>query len=288
MKTRLLALLLCLGFTSMFTLAQEAGPPEEKPKPWKDTLDLSVVLSGGNTEAETWSLKNLYTYQWPRTQFKASAFAVRKELTEDNFTGLLQDDGSVIVEENSDTETLEEKYDVELTLEQQITGSWFWDVHAGWERDRFSGIDNRVDIHLGLGRYFVKTENRVFKATLAAGYTDEDPVVEDPAHDDGFSGFRAAYDWLIKFKPRGQFTQNFQASTNNDESDDLRMQLDTSVVNQFTRHIGLKAGLLMKYDNNPSLIPVSVFDGAGTQVDTIEVESDELDTVLTMSLSIAF
>ena len=52
--------------------------------------------------------------------------------------------------------------------------------------------------------------------------------------------------------------------------------------------LALKVGASLRYENEPALETVELFDPAGTLLGETDIELDELDTTLTASLVINF
>ncbi|CAM2010263.1 DUF481 domain-containing protein [Acanthopleuribacter pedis] len=284
MKQQVLLLLLLSCSAGLFAQEKEA---EKKEKYWKDNLDLSLVFSEGNTISNTFSLKNKLSYEKDKHKFVFGVLTIHKDITSETETAVQQDDGSIDFTKVSDTVTIEEKYGARVGYERLLKKHWFFQANADWYRDRFSGVNSRVSAHAGIGRYLVKTDKRVFKIGVAAGYTMEDLTVEGNEKDDFFSPV-VNYEWTIKINPKAAFEQKLEMIGNGSDSNDLRGLLDTNLANKFNDHIALKAGLFLLWDNEPALVDVALTNTAGETLDPISVESDKLDSVFTMSLSIFF
>ncbi len=285
MKQQLLLLLLLSCSTALF--AQDKTEAE-KEKFWKDTLDVAAVFSEGNTISNTFSLKNNLIYEKAKNKFTFGALTIHKDITSETQTAIRQEDGSIELIKESDSETIEEKYGLKAAYERKLVKKWYFESVVDWYRDSFSGIDSRTSLHAGFGHYFVNTKTRKFKLGAALGYTVEEPTIDESGQEEDYLSVRVAYEWMVKFKPNSVFEQKFEVSGNGDESEDIRGILDTTIANKFNDSLALKAGLLLIWDNQPSLINVPIEDTLGTNVGNLRVESDELDSVLTMSLSISF
>ncbi len=156
--TRTLILASILIF-SLFSYAEE-----EKVGLENETA-LGYVVTGGNSESETTSLKHRTTYNWTRD--------------------VLQLTGHYIQTSGVDTETdtknvTAENWAATLRYEKVFEPKWFNGfVSHGWRGDRFQGVQYGHDTDIGV-KYFTANSEK-YKQFFEVGYryTREDLVVPD-------------------------------------------------------------------------------------------------------------
>ena len=261
---------------------------EEKKLGWSDTAELSLVVTGGNAETQTLGFKNQLRRTWQEALLAVNAGGIRAESTiisraVDMSGRELQDDA---------TELTAEAYFLNGRYDRDITMRLFWHAGAGWERNRFAGIDNRYTFLGGLGSNWIDTEKVQWRTTYAATYTDQEDVATDPNVDDTFVGARLTSDYRLKIGSSSTFQDALVLDGNIDDSEDFRADWLNSLTVSISSHLALKVSLLILFDNQPSSILVDEvtlpFPPGTPTGNKALVELDETDTILTTSLVINY
>jgi putative salt-induced outer membrane protein YdiY len=255
---------------------------------WSDKAELSYVMTAGNSEGSTLGLKNELKRTWADALFTLRASAVRAESTTFFRTAVGTPDSFVLIEDEESNLTAE-NYLLAGRYDQEITERFFWYGGAGWDRNRFAGIQNRYVAEGGVGNVWVDTDTVKFKTSYALTYTDQEDVVEVPDSDGGFLGLRLGWDYLHQFGANTTYTNVLVVDDNLDETSDWRADMTNSVAVAMNKRLALKATLQWLYDNQPSFTAVPLVDGLGVPTGASAlVELDELDTVFTTSLVVNF
>jgi putative salt-induced outer membrane protein YdiY len=200
-------------------------------------------------------------------------------------------EGNYVVNETSTTETTAENYYLNGRYDRKFSPRSFWYGGAGWDRNRFSGIDNRTTIVAGIGTAWIDTGRRKFRTDYAASYTNEENVVEDPAFNSTFAGVRVTVNFLQKFGTGGVFVHDTIIDENLDATSDVRVDMTNSVAVSMTRRLALKVSLQWQYDNEPALEEVVLTDTDGPPPaagSTVLEPLEKLDSIFTTSLVINF
>lgn len=284
----ILTLLLLVWLLPCLVFSEEQKAPEQS---WKDSAELSIVQTGGNSESLTIGFKNLYEYKWTNALFTFKAGAIRAENT--TFTRyVLETTGDVIEEET--TEKTAENYYLNGKYDRKISKNFFWYGGAGWNRNEFAGIENRYYVSGGVGNIWWDTEKRKFKTDYGVQYTKENPVFEPPNFDDAYAAARLSYNYFQKIFQASSFNQDFEWITNLEETSDFRASLLNSLTTALNSHISLKVGLDLFFDNEPAFeeIPeVNIDPATMARIptgNTFPYELDELDYLFTTALVITF
>ena len=269
----------------------DALETKEKKLGWTDSAELSFVVTGGNAETAAFGFKNKLTRTWESARFQLNAGGIRVETT---MRQRAVDSSANPLEANSPEPTAE-KYSLSGLYDHNITLQMFWQVGAGWDRNRFAGIKNRYTYVSGLGNSWISTKKLNWRTTYAATFTDQED--EDPveAVDNTFFGVRLTSDLKVKIGDNSSYENILIADFNLDETEDWRGDWIHSVSVSMSSILALKVSLQLLYDNMPSFEEVDVVTGqfppgtpATTPPFTASIELDELDTIFTTSLVINF
>jgi len=274
-------------------LAVAAAPilAEEQATGWSDKAEFSYVVTDGNSETMTLGLKNTLIHKWEKSAFTLKAGAIRAEsTTTSSFAVGLVDD--FIVDEESETEKTAENYFLNGRYDRQIHERFFWYGSAGWERNRFAGIDNRYSAQAGVGNIWIDREEIKFKTDYAVTYTDQEDVVEIEDRDNSFLGARFAWAYLHAFNERTTYENLLALDLNLEESDRWRGDMVNSLAVTMTDKLALKVTLQWLYENDPAFELIPLFElppvpGAEPD-DFVPNQLDELDTIFTASLVVTF
>ncbi len=197
-------------------------------KPWKETAEVSVVSTNGNSKATTVSGKYTFTYKWQRANFELNAGGLGSE---------------------SNDRTTAEQYFANEKLTWDLIGRNYTFQRFGWDKDRFAGIRNRYDISAGLGRHFFDAKARnQFMLELGGGYINEERPTP-PRNEFGAGRAYSKYEFKISetslFSQDGEFLHNFK------DSDDYRLTTVSAIQVAISSNLSLKASYTWKRVGKP-------------------------------------
>lgn len=125
---------------------------------------------------------------------------------------------------------------------------------AGYERNRFAGIDHRFDEGAGLAAALLHSEKNELDLEAGVGLVQQrlqpDPDV-DVTVKDNFKSGRAAGRFKHLFTKTAWFQQTLEFLPNLEKSTDYRVNSETAIVAALSTHLGLKASYLLKYNHLP-------------------------------------
>ncbi len=262
--------------------------PDEPLEGFYDTADLSLVITGGNSSATTFGLRNLAEYYWPTSSLRLDigGLSTSSRAQEDRFArGTGEDDFEVV---NPERQKTAENYFATLRFDHDISDRIYAFTIAGWERNRFAGFDDRIQGALGLGWFAVDTERTKLRFDAAATYTSESPVLGDQ---NNFGGIRLAYDYEQHLSESTTFLSILVVDENLKNTDDLRADWFNALELSITDTIFLRTSLRLQWRNDPLFESLPLFDEDGKEVldengDQVTVPSqlDSLDTYFVTSL----
>ena len=252
---------------------------------WQNGTELSFVSTGGNSSSTTLGLKSTFTGTGGDNTLKLEFGGIRGETTFRTVTAT-GTPAAFTVQETTDSELTAENYFVRGRYDRSL-GTIFAFGGAGWDRNTFAGVQNRYAFVAGLGRAWVDSETSRFKTDVGGTYTIQKDVAPAPGADDSFAGVRVSVDAMRQLTETAGFTSVLVVDENLDDTDDLRADWTNALTVSLSERLALKTSLQLLFDNQPALQSVPLFDLGGTPVGTdVLTPSDELDTVLTMTLVI--
>jgi hypothetical protein len=301
--------------------AQDKGkePPELG---WSNSTDLSLVLTAGNSAAQTWGFSDQLRHVWKDARFEFEAKVIRSDTSDDRFfmvepgiefpvggapanpaTSLIKPDPTLDVA----------NYLARGVYERNITPRFFWNAGASWDRNDDAGILNRYIVHAGVGNTWVDLERRRFATSYGISYTDREEEEPDPEKDRRFAGARLGWDYTEKFNEGTTFDHKFASNANLSDFSDYSIDTTSALTVSVVSHVSLKVSLQWLYEHEPALesdLDVIAFvevvnpdgiPGSGDErfrtlssggsklvLGSADARKDELDTVFRTALVIKF
>jgi putative salt-induced outer membrane protein YdiY len=263
-----------------------AADEEEKKLGWSDSAELAYVLTAGNSETSTLGFKNTLKREWERALFSSRIAAVRAQTTTvtDIFAEGTEDNFVVIEEKN--TETTAENYFIDARYDRKVSDRFFWYGLGSWFRNTFAGIQNRYVGAAGVGNIWYDREDLKFSTDYGATITKQEDVNPVDGVDDTFPGLRLHWDYLNKWGKVTTYENELNLDFNLDETSDWRGAMVNSLAVAMSERLALKIGLTWLYQNEPATQEVRLI--GPSEVQTVDVPYDKLDTIFTTSLVVTF
>ena len=274
-------------------LAADPAPPAEKKLGWTNSAELGFVATSGNTETTTLGLKDTLARDWERSRFEVKLGAIRVDTTTRRLFAVGDTPADFTVEEDKDSALTAENYFLTGRYDKKITDTFFWFAGAGWDRNRFSGIDNRYQGFGGVGNIWFDTDRRKWRTDYSLTATKEEDVVEPPDFDGTFFGVRFSSNFMQKFGASGSYGNDTIVDENVEDTQDLRVNMTNWVAVNMSDHVALKVSLQWLFDNQPAqqvvnLYPTTDPGGIGAPIGTVLADLDELDSIFTTALVIKY
>jgi len=221
---------LCLLAAVVILFAAPAAFAEEAKnhKVWSDQAELSFVTTNGNTKTTSLAGKNLLTYK-----FTPKAVGSWK------IGGIYSKDHGVTTAEN---------YGTELRLDYLYTERVYTYGMAGWNKDRFAGIDQRYYGGVGAGYKVLVGPKHFLLGEAGLSYTKEDYTDNTSSN---FLTGRAFGKYEYAFTKKNKFSQSLESLYDFSDSSHFKVNSETAVVSSLTDILSLKAGYTVRYDHKP-------------------------------------
>jgi putative salt-induced outer membrane protein YdiY len=248
--------------------------------------DLSYVLTSGNSSTSSLGFKGDLTHRWAKHSIGFAAGGVRASSSPDTrFAVGTPGDFEVQVPESERTA---EAYYGRTRYDYKLSDRLFYTAGAGWERNRFSGLDNRWLVDTGLGYIFVNNDRTSFRGVAGVTYTSEDYTVDDD-QDGSFFGARLGWDFQQKLFQNTTFTHTLVADENLEDTDDLRVDAQFGLHVAMSSKLGLKVNWRLLWDNQPALAEYDLYTRGGAPTGlTVLAPYKELDQGVSVSLVFSF
>jgi putative salt-induced outer membrane protein YdiY len=249
--------------------------------------DLSYVLTSGNSSSSSLGFKGDLTRQWTKHSLAFAGGGIRASSSSpaSRYAGGMPDDFEVRI---PDGEPTAESYYGRGRYDYRLADRLFCTAGTGWERNRFSGIDNRWVVDTGVGYVFLRTERTSLRGMAGVTWTSEAYTIEDD-RDGSFVGARLGWDFRQRLFPNTTFTHTLVADENLEETDDLRVDAQFGLHVAMSTTLGLKVNWRLLWDNQPAIseVPLLGAGGAATGL-TVLVPYKELDQGFSVSLVFSF
>ena len=205
-------------------LAAQDPPP---PRPWELTGDVGFVNTAGNSDVTTLNIGEKVTHNRGNITVKQN-FALLYGRTDGTTTTSQWRTGI--------------RGDVALSARLAVFGL------AGFDRNRFAGIDRRFEEGVGLAFKVLATERSKLDFETGLSMIQQRSTLDVT---NNFSAARAASIFQYNFKPTTYFLQSVEVLPNLEETDDLRVNTETALVAPLSRRLAIKISYVIRYDKLP-------------------------------------
>lgn len=279
-----LSLSLCVLLAASAAWGEETEA-EEAPTGWHDVAEVSYVATGGNAEAETLSLRNTLSREWDKALLTIEAAALRAENTSTSRVAVAGAT-SFVIEETSVSQLTAENYLLRARYQADVSERRYWFVSAGWDRNEFAGIQNRLVAAAGLGNVWFDNDDAKFQTDYGLTFTDQEDLV---GGSESFAGAQLGWDYSRKLTPTTRYVNRLIVDASLDETSNYRVDNVNALSVSMSERLALKVSLQLLYDNLPSLTEVPLVGSDGQPSgNTVLVPLDELDTLFNVALVVNF
>jgi putative salt-induced outer membrane protein YdiY len=246
--------------------------------------DLSYVLTSGNSSSSSLGFKGDLTQRWTRHSLGFAAGGIRASSSppEGRFAVGTPDDYDVQLPESEPTA---EAYYARGRYDYRFSERFFYTAGLGWERNRFSGIENRWVLDGGVGYVFLNNDTTSFRGAAGLTYTDEGDTVKKEGQDTSFVGARVGWDLRRKLFSTTTFTHTLIFDQNLEDGSDSRVDAQFGLHVAMNAKLGLKVNWRILFDNQPALAEVPLFAPGGVPTGvTVLAPYKKTDQGLSVSL----
>ena len=246
------------------------------------SADLSYVLTSGNSSSSSLGFKGDLTRRFARHSVGFAVGGIRASSAPDArvAVGTAQDFEVQI----PDPERTAEAYYGRGRYDFNLSDRLYYTLGAGWERNRFAGIENRWVGDTGVGYIFVNSESTSFRGTASLTYTREDYTASG-GRDGSFAGARLGWDFRQQLLSTTTLTHSFIGDQSLEDAASRRFDAQFGVHVAMSERLGLKLNWRILYNNAPpsTALPLVTPGGAPTGL-TVLAPYKKTDQGLSVSL----
>ncbi len=255
---------------------------EEPTRNWSNATEFSWVVSTGNSDANTFQIRNVYSYRWTNAEFSWQAGIMRAGSGDDKVAVGTQDDFEVFKPER---ELDSNRWFTKALYTREVHQHFFW--YASWDgsRDEPSNINRQVITSSGLGHTWYDREGLVLRMGNGVSYTNEDLDLEGARN---FAGYRIFYRLRAAVTESSEIESELTLDGSFETGADIRLDALNSIRVAINDTIALKASLRLLYRNLPALEDIDLEDSSGLVIGKVVIPKAKLDTTFVTSLVINF
>ena len=222
--------------------AQAAKP--DTTKPLKVTAGVAFLDASGNTEVTTLSINERLEWKRPRFLWTQSINGINSSTDGEESANLLA---------------------IGLRGDWKPPGRLSVYSLVNFDRNRFADIRRRFEEGLGLGYALVDRPHHRLTTELGSQLVQQQNLQDMT---DNFLAGRAAELYRYSFNDDTYFEERVEYLPNFEKSEDYRVNVESSVVAPLSRHLGLKLGYVVRFDNlpEPNVKKTDRFFTSGLQV----------------------
>lgn len=271
---------------------QQAGRPDKNKtlkdwlEPWKKTLELSYVVTGGNTVSSSFSLgSTLLKTPNDRDSYLLKAFFLRTHSTTINQKAVGTEDNFSLIEEKTRKLTAE-NYLIQAQYDHRPTGKLLTNLGFTWDRNKLAGVESRALGTAGAGVVLADSDTTKAKTSAGLSLTIRKYSGQKMS---SFLGFQYAFSWKQKLFDGASFETGFVFDDNLKRLSDWHYDWTTSLMAPLTKSLALKASLRLMRNNRPPEIEVPLYSPDDLETGlTVLVPRRKVDTFFTTTIVLNF
>ncbi|MGD8327805.1 MAG: DUF481 domain-containing protein [Acidobacteriota bacterium] len=274
--------IITLTLIAALAAALPAQAQEERTLGSKNSTELGIVLTSGNSNTTSFNVRNLFAYDWEQADFDWE-FGYLRATSQDDRYAVGNENNFEIVQPDSEPDNNRLWSNVRYL--RNINESFFWYGRMHAEKDEPADIDYRFTPSVGAGNTWSKTEMLTFLTGYGISYTAESLALEGES---SFAGYQLFYNLLWKIVPSTGIESDFVFDGSLDTGSNYRFDWYNGVSVAVNEHIALKSNVRFVYRNDPALEEIDLETRFGLEIGSVVVPKKKLDTAFTTSLVINF
>ncbi|MGB9836357.1 MAG: DUF481 domain-containing protein [Candidatus Saccharicenans sp.] len=254
--------------------------------PWKKTIELSYVVTGGNTISSSFSLGNTLiltpnskeTYTIKTYFLRAHSTSVTKKAvgTPDSFT----------VEEEKTRRLTAENYLISGQYDHKVTGRLVTNAAFVWDRNKFAGVEGRALWTAGAGLNLANNERQKINTTAGLSFTIRKYSGQSL---NSFLGFRYTFTWDQKLFDNAFWGTSFIFDDNLVHLSDWRYDWINNLTAPLSKSLALKTSLKITRTHQPPDLKVTLLNYDYTDSGLfVYIPRGKVDTFFTTTIVLSF
>lgn len=254
----------------------------ERELGWKNSTELGLVLTTGNSNTTNFNVRNVFSYDWGEADLEWTFGILRASSDDDRFALGTEDDFEII---EPDVDPDNQRIFTTLRYLRNITPRFFWYGRLFAERDEPADIDYRLTPAGGTGNTWAKRDALTFLTGYGVSYTAESLALDGAS---GFAGYQLFYDLEAKATDTTSIESTLTFDGSLETGSNFRFDWLNAVGVNISEKIALKASVRLVYRNDPAFEEVDLENDVGIVIGKVILPKNKLDTAFTTSLVISF
>jgi len=255
-------------------------------EPWKKTLELSYVVTGGNTVTSSFSLgSTLLKTPNEHDSYLLKTFFLRTHSTTINQKAVGSEDSFNLIEDKTRKLTAE-NYLIQAQYDHRPSGRLLTNLGFSWDRNKFAGVEGRALWTAGAGVILADSDSSKIKTSGGLSLTVRKYSGQSVS---SFLGFQYVFSWKQKLLDNSSFETVFVFDDNIKHLGDWHYDWTTSLIAPLTKSLALKASVRIMKNNRPPKAEVPLYspDNLDTGL-TVLVPRQKVDTFFTTTIVLNF
>lgn len=210
-----------------------SGAFAEEGKPWKNESQVSAVKTDGNSESESYSIKQATSYTHSKSTHKIN--------------GSYLESSSVNATTGQDEETAR-KWDLGVRTERVLNDKWMGLLGYLVESDKYAGYQQKHNTDVGAKYIVAKEEHYEVLSEAGFRYIHQNNADGSQNH---ANAARIYLEGLYKINPTNSTKIWIEHIPNFEESNDYQTNAEASLSSAINTTFSLKVAYLVKSDNLP-------------------------------------
>ncbi|NJD10478.1 MAG: DUF481 domain-containing protein [Gemmatimonadetes bacterium] len=273
-----------LVMVSLATMPAGVARAQAPRDGWSWQGELTGVVTAGNAEAYTFGIGSALAHRHGKNLLKLEAGGLRTEsvIVKREAWGSAE---SYRIVRNENREKTAEAYFARGRYDLAFADRLFVYGGVDWMRNTFAGIASRTVAAAGAGNTWADSRSTRFKTNLAATWTFQQDVVDDPNVANRFAGLRAGWEFWHRLTATTEVESRLVGDMSLDQTDDVRADITNSLAVAINSRLALKPSLQVLWRNLPALKEVPLFTAAGAPLhDTVFAPLQKTDLLFRLAL----
>jgi putative salt-induced outer membrane protein YdiY len=234
---------------------------------WHNKTELSYITTSGNSDYETFGLKNTFGRRWAKQKFTIKFDGLSSDTSDDWFLqsvpGIRWDIGAVpeigeleLIKPERESDV--DRIFIEGTYSRQIRNRWDWRTGSSWDRNEDAGIISRWIYFTTAGTHWFDGDRLKFDTSYGPSYTVRAEETPDPLKDDRFLGGRLDSDLKWKLLETTTFENDTNYNVSFKDRGDYTVNMINSISVKMNSWLSLKLSHTILYNSEPALEDVDV------------------------------
>ncbi|HEK85332.1 MAG: DUF481 domain-containing protein [Candidatus Saccharicenans sp.] len=272
--------------------SQASGESEKKKdilswlQPWKKTIELSYVVTGGNTVSSSFSFGNTFI----RTPNEKDTYTIKTFFLRTHSTTIsrkaIGTQDSFTIEEEKNRQLTAENYLVSGQYDHRVSGRLITNLAFVWDRNKFSGVEGRALWTGGAGLILADTSTSKVRTQAGLSFTLRKYTAQSLS---SFLGFRYTFLWDQKLFDNASFSTAFIFDDNLTRISDWRYEWSNNLTAPLSKSLALKTSVKIMRNHRPPGYEVALYNPDGTATGlSVSIPRQKVDTFFTTTIVFNF